>query len=539
MRASLDTVTGAVGERGPSRVRIRGWGWRYAGRKRWACRGVDLDIDAGERVLLVGSSGAGKSTLLRAVAGLLDPETAAEHEGSVTVDGEPAAQARDRVGVLLQDPEASLVMSRAGDDVAFGLENAGVPREEIWPRVESALRRVGFGYQLSRSTAELSGGEQQRLALAGALVRRPSLMVLDEPTANLDPAGTELVLDAVRATTDSASTTLLIVEHRVDVAAGLVDRVVVLEPGGGVVADGSPDDVFARHGSALSDDGVWVPRRWAPAPPRRTPGPSGVIRLRAGGVSRTYRRAAAPSLDVTDLELREGEATCVLGPNGSGKSTLATILAGLSRPDTGGVFLAADPRRPLHRWRARRLCRSIGMVFQDPEHQFLAPTVRSELLIGPRRAGIPTAAAEQRCDYLLTRLHLDGLAGANPYTLSGGEKRRLSVATALATAPDVVVLDEPTFGQDARTWRELVRLCAQLRDDGATLVSVTHDAAFADALADQHVTMRGGRITDVRARPADDEAHRHGGTTTRPATGTHSSPSAAARAVPRGTGSEL
>ncbi|WP_166349861.1 ABC transporter ATP-binding protein [Phytoactinopolyspora limicola] len=497
----------------PARVRLRGWGWRYAGRRDWACRGVDLDIEPGERVLLVGPSGAGKSTLLRAVAGLLDPESAAEHEGEVLVDGHPAATMRGRIGMLLQDPEASLVMSRAGDDVAFGLENAGVPGDEIWPRVRAALEHVGFPYGLDRSTAALSGGEQQRLALAGALVRRPSVLLLDEPTANLDPAGTSLVLDAITTalrpteprneasgplgTPNVSGTTLLMIEHRVDLAAGLADRVVVVEPGGGVVEDGPPAEVFARRGAALAQAGVWVPDPWSPPMPDWQRGPGGPVRLRATHVSRTYPRAITPALRPANIELTAGQATCVTGPNGSGKSTLATILAGLVRPDTGGSFLADLPHRPLHRWRAQQLCRRVGTVFQDPEHQFLAPTVHEELLLGPRRAGLDTSVTQRRVGELLDRLRLDRLAGANPYTLSGGEKRRLSVATALATAPDVIVLDEPTFGQDARTWRELVELCRTLRDDGATLLSVTHDTAFAAALADQHIAVHDGTATPV------------------------------------------
>lgn len=484
-----------------SRIHIRGWGWRYAGRKRWACRGVDLDIEAGERVLLVGPSGAGKSTLLRGIAGLLDPDTAAEQEGTLLVDGQPAARKRDRIGTVLQDPEASLVMSRSGDDVAFGLENAGVPYEEIWPRVDAALDQVGFGYDRDRPTSALSGGEQQRLALAGALVRRPSVLVLDEPTANLDPAGTKLVLEAVREVVSASATTLVMVEHRAGTAAQLADRVIVLDPGGGVLADGSPEEVFAERGTSLAEAGVWVPAPWAPPGPARTPGPGGPVRMRADGVSRAYRHAATAALHSTGIELRQGEATCVVGPNGSGKSTLATILAGLARPDTGSVRLLDSPRRPLHRWRARQLCRRLGTVFQDPEHQFLAPSVREELMIGPRRAGTADAEAGRRCDELLARLRLEQLAAANPYTLSGGEKRRLSVATALATAPDVLVLDEPTFGQDARTWLELVTLCAELRDDGATVLSVTHDEEFAGVLADRHVTMCDGRISSVGCLP--------------------------------------
>lgn len=481
---------------GGAAVRIRGFGWRYAGRKAWACRGVDLDVAAGERVLLVGPSGAGKSTLLRAVAGLLDPETAAEQEGSVLVDGVPAAAARDRVGMLLQDPEASLVMSRSGDDVAFGLENAGVPADEIWPRVDEALARVGFRHGRDRPTAALSGGEQQRLALAGALVRRPSVLVLDEPTANLDPDGTATVLGAVSASLSGAGTTLLLVEHRVDAAAGMVDRVVVLEPGGGVLDDGPPEEVFGRRGAALAAAGVWVPAPWGPAAPPFRPGPGGDIVLTAGGLTLTYPRTRRPALSSASLTVRHGTAVAVTGPNGSGKSTLAMLLAGLLPPDAGSVLLDGS-ERPLHRWRARDLCRRVGTVFQDPEHQFVTRTARDELLVGPRRAGVADDAAERRADELLERLRLTRLAGANPFTLSGGEKRRLSVAAMLTTAPDLLVLDEPTFGQDARTWAELLELFVGLRVGGTAIVAVTHDEAFAGALADARVTVSDGALRDV------------------------------------------
>ena len=483
-------------------VRLEGFGWRHAGRRAWAVRGVDLAVTRGERVLVLGPSGAGKSTLLAALAGLL-AEDSGEQEGVVTVDGVDARAARERVGIVFQDPQTQLVMSRVGDDVAFGLENRGVPPGQIWPAVDAALEAVGLNLPRDRSTAALSGGEQQRLALAGAIALRPSLLLLDEPTANLDPAGATMVRDAVRRVLADRRTTLILVEHRVADVLHMIDRVVVLRSGGAVVADGSPESVFAAHGDALAEDGVWIPGR--PVLPRRAGTPAGEVLLWARGVGYRHPEQPEPALDPTDGRVRRGRALAVLGPNGSGKTTLALLLGGLLEPTTGAVVAApaladgsltappqarrvrrrpGDPAMAPHRWPAAALTQRIGSVFQNPEHQFLANRVDEELALGPRRLGRRPAEIRSTVDDLLGRLRLDRLAAANPHTLSGGERRRLSVATALATAPPVIILDEPTFGQDRRTWIELVDLLAKLRDDGCAVVAATHDADFVDTLAD-------------------------------------------------------
>jgi energy-coupling factor transport system ATP-binding protein len=470
---------------------LRGFGWRYAGRKAWAVRGVDLVVERGERVLLLGPSGAGKSTLLLALAGLLATDSG-EQEGELSVPGQ--------AGIVFQDPQSQLVMARAGDDVAFGLENLGVPAGEIWPRVEAALGAVGFRYGLDRPAGALSGGEQQRLALAGALAMRPGLLLLDEPTANLDPAGAGLVREAMARVLAGRDTTLVLVEHRVAEALPLVDRVVVLAAGGGVVADGPPSAIFAAHGERLAAQGVWVPGH--PVPAQRAPAGHAPVRKRSAGppgarllagtdVGFRHPRASTPALSHVDITVAEREAVAVIGANGSGKTTLALLLGGLLRPSAGTVTADRWPGAP-DRWPAATLAGRIGSVFQNPQHQFVTARVDEELAIGARRAGAAPGAVKSTVDDLLARLRLDRLAAANPYTLSGGEQRRLSVATALATSPAVLVLDEPSFGQDRRTWLELVDLLAKLRDDGAGIVVVTHDEQFAASLADRTVALCGG-----------------------------------------------
>jgi energy-coupling factor transport system ATP-binding protein len=478
-------------------IEARGWGWRHAGRRAWAVRGLDLRIEAGERVLLLGPSGGGKSTFLLALAGLLDPRGGGETEGTLRVDGRDPRVARDRTGLLFQDPETQIILGRSGDDVAFGLENRCVPTDSIWPRVDAALDAVAFPYGRDHPTGALSGGERQRLALAGTMALGPSLLLLDEPTANLDPDGVEALRELLPRALARLGSTLLLVEHRVDAASELVDRAIVIDGPSGVVADGPPAIVFGHHGDALAELGVWVPGYRAPGPPRSAkPRPVARTLLLAEAAGFTYPGASVPALVRVDAQVRASEALAVTGPNGSGKSTLALLLAGLLRPTTGRVsateaLAPGSGHDPIWRWPAPRLATRIGTVFADPEHQFLADTVRDELLLGPMQAGLEPASARRRADLLLDRLRLGPLAEANPFTLSGGEKRRLSVATALVAAPPILVLDEPTFGQDRRTWGELLSLLAALRDEGRAICLASHDRDFVQALADR--TLRLGR----------------------------------------------
>ncbi len=475
-------------------LRAVGWGWRHAGRKAFAVRGLDLVVEPGERVLLLGASGSGKSTLLAGLAGILGGQDEGEQEGRLLVGDAPAAGLRGRAGLVLQDPQSQTVLARCGDDVAFGCENLGVPRDEIWPRVGRALDDVGLDVALDRPTAHLSGGQRQRLALAGVLAMRPGVLLLDEPTANLDPDGVREVRDAVASALDATGATLVVVEHRVEVWLEVVDRVVVLAPGAGVLADGPPGQVLAERADELAAAGVWVPGRPAARPARR-PDPTratGAPLLRGDGLA--LGRPGTPVVS-TGLapELVAGACLAVSGPNGAGKSTLALTLGGLLPPLAGTVraapALSAGLGPAPHAWRARDLFTRVGTVFQDPEHQFLTASVRSELEHGPRLAGASATEATVRADDLMQRLRLDRLARAHPFTLSGGEKRRLSVATALATRPQVLVLDEPTFGQDARTWAEVVGIVAGLLDDGAAVLLVTHDTDVVDALADHRLDL--------------------------------------------------
>lgn len=511
-----------LGEGAGARVCARDWGWRHAGRKNAALSGVDLDIAPGERVLVLGPSGSGKSTLMGGLAGLLGGAEEGEATGTLTVDGVAPAEARGRVGLLMQDPEAQVVLARVGDDVAFGMENLGVPREEIWPRVEDSLAAVGLSVPLDHSTTELSGGQKQRLALASILAMGPGLLLLDEPTANLDPSGVAEVRGAVEAVVERTGATMVVVEHRVDVWASLVDRVIVVADGT-IAADGPLNEVLAQQGDALRERGIWLPGDDVAAEVGAAPevAPASFEGAEEGvqdGADNGAQTAtpiarvadlmigydkAAPVRSGIDLTIERGVSTCIVGANGAGKSTFALTLAGLLPPLEGTVEVQTSDgtRGDPHEWSSKQLLGRMSMVFQEPEYQFLASTVAEELAIGPRAAGMSEAEIAPLVDEHLEALGLTTLARANPMTLSGGEKRRLSVATALISAPELLILDEPTFGQDRGTWLGLVRLLRVALARGVTLVSITHDPAFVAAMGQRVVDLgqvgtRGGVPTD-------------------------------------------
>lgn len=533
-------------------VALRGFGLRPAGATEPVIDALDLNVQPGEVVLLTGPSGMGKSTLLHALAGLLSQDEDPDGSGLRTW-GE--LEVSGRAGLVQQDPETQVVLQRIGDDVAFGAENLGVHPEQIWPRVRSALAAVGLGHlPLNHPTAALSGGQKQRLAVAGLLAMEPGLWLLDEPTANLDPEGAEQVRDVVLQTARALGATVIVVEHRLDLWVDGIDRMVVLghagtagpasnvesvgtvgEDRGGavptaseallsgasVVADGAPAQLLGRPDvvRSLMARGVWVPGHRPELEPfaARTGGAAAdaaatgedllaardvaatrhAVPRRAGARARLLSRPGAVAVRGVELTLRAGEATCLMGRNGQGKTALALTLAGLQRSVAGSVELLPALRGPSKHATAqalspRELVSRIGMVFQDPEHQFVARTVRDELAFGPRRAGVEPEQVQARVETLLRRLHLERWAGSNPYSLSGGQQRRLSVGTALAAQPRVLVLDEPTFGQDAVTWVGLVRLLREELRRGACVVAVTHDHAFAEALAARTLLVDGG-----------------------------------------------
>ncbi len=530
-----------------AQLRFENWGYRHASRKAFAVRGLNLTIEAGQRVLLLGASGIGKSTILEGAAGLIgsdiilksdsndknsnssshnvlvEDEDGGVSEGAVFVDDVPVHKARGRVGLVLQDPESQAIFQRLGDNVAFGPENMNVPRKEIWNIVDESLKEVGLdGLQLHRSTAHLSGGQMQRLALAGALAMKPSVLLLDEPTANLDPDGVEQIVSAVGKVLDDTHATMVLVEHHAQPWIDLIDRVIVLglENSGNsedsknfvhdddiardesaktvIVADGTPDEVFNRKDLDFENLGIWLPDKYKDSKNRNI----GRIHVEGepdcdpsvgdGKVVLSTKNLAISHTDTPiakniNLEFNSGQITALVGANGAGKSTLSLTLAGLIPSIEGEVVASEELCKDLDssdpiKWKSTELAKRISYVFQNPEHQFACGTVLEEVMLGPIRTGMSEEDARAKAKELLERFRLGRYANANPYTLSGGEKRRLTVAASLAAAPRVLILDEPTFGQDRKTWMQIIKLIASLRADGVSVIVVTHDKELVDAL---------------------------------------------------------
>ena len=459
-------------------------------------------------MLVVGPSGSGKSTLALAIGGLIPRDIPASMGGHLALDDreiralEPSHVAA-RVGMVWQDPDTQLVMDRVEDDVAFGLENRAWPRPAMRDRVPEVLHEMGLAGLDRERSRRLSGGQQQRLALGGALAPRPDVLVLDEPTANLDPAGALAFMARLARLREDRSTTIVLIEHLVEAAWPMADLVLALDEAGRPIDVGAPKDVARRSGARMRDAGIWLPAsveaRLAGAQPRAARGPSRgesvtdeAPVIMASNLRFGFDRREPVIRDV-HLRIDPGERVALVGPNGSGKSTLARLLVGLLRPDAGTVRLLGDDPARL---RPAELARRASYVFQDPERQFLAQTVEEEVLVGLRFVERPAARI------LMGRLGLplERYGRQSPYRLSGGEQRRLSLASALVREPAVLVLDEPTFGQDRHGYEGLLEILDERLAAGATLIAATHDQRFVADATDRSIELDGGWIVaDERA----------------------------------------
>jgi energy-coupling factor transport system ATP-binding protein len=492
-----------------------GVSFAYPGETNLALADVDWTIADGALTLVVGPSGSGKSTLLRCLNGLVPHFSGGRFGGEVVVAGHDTRRSGPRalsriVGFVFQDPEAQFVTTRVDDEIAFGMEQLGVPPATMRTRVDAMLDLLDIAPLRERAVATLSGGERQRVAVAAALALQPSILALDEPTSQLDPAGAESVLAALTRLNDDLGLTVVLAEHRLERIVGHADWLRALGPAGAAAAEGPPREALARAQSwllppvsALGRALGWTPLpltvedarvfveadravgRWpAPPPPDPAP-PGGPPSIRLEGVGAGFGRRDV--LRDVDFEARPGELVAVMGRNGSGKTTLLRTIAGFHRPSAGRIAVAGRDLASRH---PAEIAADLGYVPQHPSAMLFAETVRQELDFTRKlhggRGPVPEA--------VLADFGLAGLGDRHPRDLSGGERERTALAAILAGCPSILLLDEPTRGMDGLRKRELAALLTRLRRDGMTVMLSTHDVELIATMATRVVLLADGRI---------------------------------------------
>jgi energy-coupling factor transport system ATP-binding protein len=462
---------------------------------------INFSIPHGANIALMGPNGSGKSTLALLIKGLLAPSS-----GSVTVDGIEAVddsshfEVMKRVGLVFQNPENTIVTTTVETELAFGLENLGVPRDEMISRVNESLKRFDLEQYRYTNPTNLSGGEKQRIALASVMIMRPTYLILDEPTSHLDPLGQKTLLASVRSAVESGSTVIHITPFSYE--ARLADRVIILD-GSGICADGTPGEVLANSQSyrSCSIEFMNTPEtsRICGETNRNTFGdpvnspelftPSGSIKDSSGltleGIGYSYDKGTPfeqTALTNVGLSLERGSSTVLLGASGSGKSTLLEIAAGITAPTAGSVRMNGEHVR--------------AMAFQIPEDQMSGHTVESYIEFGPRNTGVSEELLGEVIDEALGVVGLDPalFRSRDPHALSGGEKRRIALAGVLAMKPDVLVLDEPTAGLDKAGMDTVTAFLKKFMENGCTLLFSTHDFEVARCLCDRAAVLDHGHL---------------------------------------------
>ena len=483
----------------------------YAENEQPAIQQVSFSLAKGEAVLFLGPSGCGKSTLAMLCARLIPRSVEATVSGNVWYH--PEMDASGRVGYVFQDPDSQFCMLTVADEVAFGLENQSFPRSMMKERIQESLVSAGIPVPLTVNHAEFSGGMKQKLAIASALALKPGLLILDEPTANLDPFSTKQVFEQIARLHD-AGQTMIVIEHKFDPLLPVMDRVVLFDRSGRIYREGPAEVLIREEWKWLLQEGVVAEWKAAPfvnplatsqlsASPNATSRPAAIRPLEES--HHPEREAVTNSLELAfqlehvavafgkkqvlfdlSLTISKGDFVAIVGPNGAGKSTLLQVLAGLKKPASGTVRVL---HRAMQEWKVRDRFSAISYSFQNPEFQFVYERVGDELanrLVGDQ---VPPHVEE-----LLKRFGLEGTAQQSPFSLSQGQKRRLSVAAMMRKSHEIYLFDEPTFGQDANTQAGIMERMRELHDAGKTIIMTTHDMDLVKRYAQHVIVVVNGRI---------------------------------------------
>ena len=507
-------------------IKIESLTFRYGDTKKPALQNVNFEVMDGEFILVTGPSGGGKSSLCRCLNGLIPHFYGGDISGKVEIQGldtmkHSTKELATKIGMVFQDPENQLVARDVEREVAFGLENLAFPRDLIAKRVEESLDTLGISALRYRQVHELSGGEKQKVALASVLALHPNILVLDEPTSELDPKGAEEVLTTVERLNDELGITVILIEHRLDRVIHFVDRMIILHEGK-IVADGNPRHVLGEQETtnigvgtppviklvqALRSKGVSIDETPLTVKegrsmldrvfqnirtplPREGKGLNGESIVKIDKLWHAYSDELVALKDVS-LTIREGEFIAIMGRNASGKTTLVKHINGLLKPTKGNVTINGVNTRQAT---IAQMARKVGFVFQNPNDHLFADTVEEEIAFTLRHLGFKDEEAVLRIDEMLERLNLIPYRHQYPRSLSGGEKQRVALASVLAAHPKIFILDEPTRGMEYRLKNELMDFLNEYRNRGNTVVLVTHDVETVAEHANRVVLLSEGRV---------------------------------------------
>lgn len=490
-------------------ISFRNFSFQYRAQKRPTLTDIDLEIYPGERVLIAGPSGSGKSTLAGCINGLNPFSNPGACTGTLTVDGVDAPHSSifglsAHVGTVLQDPDGQFIGLTVGEDIAFALENSCTPQDEMHAITRHAAELVGIENHLGYAPHELSGGQKQRVSLAGVMVDQVKILLFDEPLANLDPATGKQAIELIDEIQKKTDTTVLIIEHRLeDVLWRNVDRIVLVN-GGTILADLRPDELLS--GSLLAENGIREPlyvtalryagvditpdkhpahvdslvlddtdtqklRNWFTARPRPAAQPEREPLLEVKGLSFGYQKGQQTLRDVS-FSIGKGEMVSIVGRNGAGKSTLSKLICGFETPDAGEIFLNG---KPLAEENIRRRAQHIGYVMQNPNQMISKTMIYEEVALGLQRSGLTEEQIREKVEATLRVCGLYPFRNWPISALSFGQKKRVTIASVLVLDPELILLDEPTAGQDFRHYTDIMEFLRGLNARGVTVVMITHD----------------------------------------------------------------
>lgn len=482
---------------------------------------LTFSIERNETILMVGASGSGKSSLALCLNGLYPNAVDGKSEGTIKLNGKrlsdfPSGVVNQQVAIVFQDPDSQFCMVTVEEELIFTLENISASKDQIDKKVNEILSLVRLNEVRKSKIHELSGGMKQKLAFACALLLEPQILILDEPTANLDPASSLEFIELIHDFKVKKEFSLIVIEHQLDDWLTIADRVVALNKRGKMWYDGSAQSFFYDHTNELISEGIWLPKviktalefrestnlSFKPISESELCEYRGIIvkekhkETNTNGKSvieiseLSFKRNEKVVLEHLNATMHGGEMIAVVGENGAGKSTFLQLLAKLL-PSSRSIRLKG---KQVEEWKENELRSELGYVFQNPEHQFIADTVFDEIAYGMVVNGVDHHTVKNKVQSLLSTFDLTEEKWQNPFALSGGQKRRLSVATMLDETPSVLLFDEPTFGQDERTSANLVHVLQELKNEGACIVLVTHDMDFVDRYADRVFVLHQGTL---------------------------------------------